>query len=105
MSDFEKIAFKDVSDQIRHQEALDELNPGAYRKDRSLAEMVAYITAYAGRAVPMERNERQGETPYRNLVKVAALAIVALEELSRAEAMSQFGLPVDQAQKLLDIVA
>jgi hypothetical protein len=41
---------------------------------------VSYVAAYAGRAsAKVGRNERQGESFRENMVKVAALAVAAIE--------------------------
>lgn len=43
-------------------------------------DFVAYITAYAGRAAAKcPRNERQGENFRENMIKVAALAVAAIQ--------------------------
>jgi hypothetical protein len=52
----------------------------AFDKKNSRNDWIAYITAYAGDASDkVLKNERNGEDFRTNLVKVAALAIAAIE--------------------------
>lgn len=57
-----------------------EKQPTAIEDTNTKNDFVAFITAYAGRAADKcYRNEREGQTFRDNMVKVAALALAALE--------------------------
>lgn len=51
-----------------------------FDEENSLNDFVAYISAYAGRAAQkVARNERDGQRFRVNMIKVAALAMAAVE--------------------------
>ena len=51
----------------------------------SLNDWVAYITAYAGRASDCIRNFREKQSSRDSLIKVAALAVAAVEAIDRGD--------------------
>lgn len=55
-------------------------NTDTFDKPNSKNDWVAYIVAYAGRAADkVFRNERENQTFRENMLKVAALAVAAME--------------------------
>jgi hypothetical protein len=59
---------------------------------------VAYITGYAGRATDMSKNFEDKENFRRNMVKVGALALAAIEASDKVAACFKVpGYPVTQA--------
>lgn len=55
------------------------LNHDALDRRNTRNDWVAYINAYAGRAANTQRNVREGQGFRENMIKVAALAIAAIE--------------------------
>ncbi len=54
-------------------------NTDAYDEQNTVNDWVAYICAYAGRAAECVRNKREMQSFRENMVKVAALAVAAIE--------------------------
>ncbi len=55
-------------------------NTHQFNRNNSMNDWVAFISAYAGRAADRcDRNDREGHSFEENMIKVAALAIKAVE--------------------------
>ena len=73
-----------IQERIRQRELAFGGDTDAFDKQNSQNDWVAYISAYVGRAAEKcLQNEREGETFRRNMVKVAALAVAAIEDYDR----------------------
>lgn len=61
-------------------ERQDKIGNSSFDKTNTQADWVSCITAYAGRAnESIIRNKNEGQTFKQNMIKVAALALAALE--------------------------
>ncbi len=66
-------------------------NTDEFDKKNSQNDWVAYIMAYAGRAADkVTRNKNEGQDFRQNMIKVAALAIAAIEAYDKGYCPSDF---------------
>ena len=77
---------KAVQDVVQERERQKHIIDEEFEAQNTANDFVAYITAYAGRAArKVLRNERQEETFRSNMVKVAAIAVAAIEAFDKGQ--------------------
>lgn len=76
-----------INDVIAERNRQREIGNGDFDTTNTQNDWVAYITAYAGRgADKVLRNAREGQEFRANMVKVAALAVAAIEAFDAGHA-------------------